>query len=75
MRCDYSSFVSDFDSTEDISFMLMSYASDKDNMNLFDYLDIIQSIDLEYIEKLIGRILKEENMALSIIYPIKEDKN
>ena len=69
LRCDYSSFVSDFDSTEDISFMLMSYASHKDSMNLFEYLDIIQSIDLEYIESLIGRVLKEENMSLSAIYP------
>ena len=71
LRCDYSSFVSDFDSTEDISFMLMSYASHKDSMNLFEYLDIIQSIDLEYIESLIGRVLKEENMSLSAIYPTK----
>ena len=72
VRCDYSSFVSDFDSTEDITFMLMSYASAKDNMNLFEYIDIIQSIDVEYIESLIGKILKEENMSLSVIYPIKK---
>ncbi len=73
VRCDYSSFISDFDSTEDISFMLMSYASGRDNMNLFEYLDILGSIDVEYIEKLIQRVLKEENMALSVIYPVKED--
>ena len=72
VRCDYSSFVSDFDSTEDITFMLMSYASAKDNMNLFEYIDIIQSIDVEYIEALIGKILKQENMSLSVIYPIKK---
>ena len=73
-RCDYASFISDFDSTEDITFMLMSYSSGKDNMNLFEYLDILGSIDVEYIERLIQKILKEENMALSVIYPIKEDK-
>ncbi len=73
VRCDYASFISDFDSTEDISFMLISYSSGKDNMSLFEYLDILDSIDVEYIEELIQRILKEENMALSVIYPIKED--
>ena len=73
VKCDYASFISDFDSTEDITFMLMSYASGKDNMNLFEYLDILGSIDIEYIQTLIQRVLKEENMALSVIYPIKED--
>ncbi|MBE6548128.1 MAG: insulinase family protein [Ruminococcaceae bacterium] len=69
LRCDYASFVSDFDSTEDISFMLMSYASGKDEMNIFEYLDILNSIDIEYIEQLIKRVLNEENMSLSVIYP------
>lgn len=68
-RCDYSSFVSDFDSTEDISFMLMSYSSDKENMNLFDYLDILNSIDIGYVEDLVKRLINEENISLSTVYP------
>ena len=70
VRCDYSSFISDFDSTEDISFMLMSYSSGRDNMNLFEYLDILESIDVQYIQDLAKRIIKEENMSLSAIYPL-----
>lgn len=70
VRCDYSSFVSDFDSTEDISFMLMSYSSGRDNMSLFEYLDILESIDIDYIKSLSDKIIKEENMSLSAIYPL-----
>ncbi len=70
LRCDYSSFVSDFDSTDDISFMLMSYSSGKDDMNLFEYLDILEDINIDYVQSLANRLIKEENMSLSAIYPI-----
>ena len=49
--------------------MLMSYSSDKENMNLFDYLDILSSIDIEYVEDLVKRLIKEENISLSTVYP------
>lgn len=69
-RCDYASFVSDFDSTEDIAFMLMSYSSGEDEMNIFEYLDIIESIELEYIEALIKKIINEDELSLSTVYPL-----
>lgn len=69
-RCDYASFVYDFDSTEDIAFMLTSYASGKDGINLFEYLDILNDISIEYVEELVSRVLNENNLALSVVYPI-----
>ena len=68
-RCNYAGFVSDFDSTEDIAFMLMSYSSGVDDMNIFEYLDIIESIELDYLEDLVKRIINEDDLALSAIYP------
>lgn len=69
--CDYAGFVSDFDSTEDISFMLMSYSSGKDKMDLFEYIDILDSIDMDYMQKIAKEKLCVDSMALSAVYPIK----
>lgn len=70
-KCDYAGYVSDFDSTEDISFMLMSYSSGKDNINLFDYIDILDSIDMEYIQMIARDKLSASNMVLSAVYPLE----
>ena len=66
-RCHYSSYVADFDSTEDIAFCLTSYAADK--MELFEYPDIVSSITLEYLTELLNNGFAEEAYTLSVIRP------
>lgn len=66
-KCLYSSYVSDFDSTEDIAFALTSYAYD--NIGLFDYPDIIGSITFEYVEELLEKTFSDECFVLSVVKP------
>ena len=68
-KCHYSSYVSDFDSTEDIAFSLISCAFS--NVDIFEHPEIIESIDLEYLEKLLDEVLIEECMSISIVRPEK----
>ena len=66
-KCHYSSYVADFDSTEDIAFSLTSYAAD--NMELFEYPDIVSDITLEYLTELLNEGFAEESFTLSVVRP------
>ena len=66
-KCHYSSYVSDFDTTEDIAFSLTAYASDK--MELFEYPDIVNGVTLEYLYELLNENFAEESFVLSVIKP------
>lgn len=66
-KCLYSSYVSDFDSTEDIAFALTSYAYD--NIGLFDYPEIIGGITFEYVEELLEKAFSDECFVLSVVKP------
>ncbi len=66
-KCVYAAYVSDFDSTEDIAFALTSYAYD--GIGLFEYPDIIEALDFEYINRLLDEVLREEYFVLSAIKP------
>ncbi len=66
-KCVYASYVSDFDSTEDIAFSLTSYAFD--GIGLFEYPDIIEDIDLPYVISLLESVLREEYFVLSTVKP------
>lgn len=66
-KCLYSSYVSDFDSTEDIAFALTSYAYD--GLDLFAYPEIIGEITLEYIENLLDTVFEDDRFVLSVIKP------
>ena len=66
-KCHYSSYVSDFDTTEDIAFSLTAYASDK--MELFEYPDIVNGVTLEYLYELLCDNFAEESFVLSVIKP------
>lgn len=68
-KCLYSSYVSDFDSTEDIAFALTSYAYDK--IDLFEYPDIIGGITFEYVEELLEKAFRDEYFVLSVVKPEK----
>jgi predicted Zn-dependent peptidase len=66
-KCLYASYISDFDSTEDIAFAMSSAASDK--TEIFAYTDIVDSIDIDYVTELANKIFKEESITLSVIRP------
>jgi predicted Zn-dependent peptidase len=68
-RCIYASYVSDFDSTEDIAFALTSYAHD--GMELFRYPDIIDGISIDYIQHLLDTSFDGDRFTLSVIRPLK----
>jgi predicted Zn-dependent peptidase len=66
-RCVYASYISDFDSTEDIAFALTGYAYD--NIDVFEYPDIIDSITFEYVNELLDTAFKDEYFVLSTVKP------
>lgn len=66
-KCVYASYISDFDSTEDIAFALTSYAYD--GIDLFEQPSIIESITFDYVTELLNRVFDEECFTLSVIRP------
>ena len=64
-KCIYASYISDFDSTEDIAFALTSYANDK--IDLFEYPGIIDEITFEYVNDLLKETFAERAITLSVI--------
>ena len=68
----YASYIADFDMTEDIAFLMNSYASEK--IELFAYPDIINEIDFDFTTKLIDEIFKDEYFTLSAVYPQQNEK-
>lgn len=69
LKCHYSSYVSDFDSTEDIAFALTSYAYD--GIDIFKYPEIIESIGLDYLTVLLHKVFRDDYISLSVIRPEK----
>ncbi len=68
-RTVYADFVRLFDSTDEISNELVAYALL--DMDLFDNIDILESVDIEYVEQLLKESFEDEFFALSIVSPIK----
>lgn len=66
-KCVYASYISDFDSTEDIAFALTSYAYD--GIDIFKHPEIIESISFEYVNGLLDSIFAEERFTLSVVSP------
>ena len=71
-KCMYSSYVSDFDSTEDIAFALTGYAYD--DVELFSYPDVIGSITFEYVTELLDTAFADDYFVLSVIRPEKKSE-
>jgi predicted Zn-dependent peptidase len=69
-KCLYSSFISDFDSTEDIAFAMTSYAFD--GVDLFGYPEIVRGISFEYITELLEKTFADNRFTLSVIKPLNE---
>ena len=66
-KCHYSSYVADFDSTEDVAFALTSYATD--GMELFEYPDVVSAVTLEFLTELLNESFDEDSFVLSVIRP------
>lgn len=67
-RAAYASYVAGFDSTEDIAFSMLSYADE--DLDIFDYPEILNSVTFEYINELLGEMFSPEKFAVSAILPI-----
>lgn len=69
-RTIYASNIKSFDSTEDIAnnFIFNHF----DDGDLLDAPEIIETIDVEYITKLLNDCFKEEYYAMSVVNPIGE---
>ncbi len=66
----YASYVYNFDSAEDITYSLLSFA-DYD-IPLFDYIEILESIDIDYVNSLLREVFASECFTLSVVMPIKK---
>ena len=68
-RTVYADFVRLFDSTDEISNELIAYSLL--DIDLFDNVEILDSINIKYIEKLLKDCFKDEYFAISIVSPIE----
>ena len=66
-KCVYASYISDFDSTEDIAFALTSYAYD--GIDIFKHPEIIESISFEYVTELLYKVFDADSFTLSVVRP------
>ncbi len=66
-RVVYAEFIKNFDSTDDIANMLLSFAFE--DSEIFEYVDIIDSITFEDVEKLLEDNFNDEYYVLSVIQP------
>lgn len=66
-KCVYASYISDFDSTEDIAFALTSYAYD--SIDIFKHPEIIESITFDYVTELLSTSFDEDKITLSVVKP------
>lgn len=69
-RCMYASYVSEFDMTEDIAFMLNSYAWE--GIDIFSYPNIISSISFDDVCNIAQKVLKDEFFTLSVVRPFEK---
>ena len=66
-KCVYASYISDFDSTEDIAFAMTAYAYD--GIDIFEQPKIIESISFEYVTELLNTVFSDEAFTLSVVRP------
>ena len=67
-RVVYADFIRTFDSTDEIANELVAYAFL--DLPLFDNMEILESIDKEYVEELLANSFDNDAFAISIISPI-----
>ena len=68
-RIMYADFVTALDTTDDIANTMMNYAID--GLSPFDFIDTVREIRLSDVEDMLSRVMREENLALSLALPKK----
>ena len=68
-RTVYADFVRLFDSTDEIANELIGYSML--DIDLFDNVEILEEIDIAYVEALLKECFKDEYFAISIISPLE----
>ncbi len=66
-RIEYAEYIKSFDSTEEIANTLLSFAIE--DAALFSYADVIDSIDLDFVEQLMREVFDPAAMTLSVVLP------
>lgn len=69
-RIEYAEYIKSFDSTEEIANTLLSFVFD--GAEMFSYAEVLESIDLDFIEKLLAHVFEQSHMTLSVIIPKEE---
>jgi len=64
----YARFAKSFDSTEDIASTMIDTIID--GGELFEYTDVLESIDIEYVESLIKKLFDPKYYTLTVIEPL-----
>lgn len=70
-RTTYAVYIRSFDSTDDVAESLVSNYLEETDM--FDMVDIIKSIDYDYVSRLFNEFYKEEYYAMSVVNPISKE--
>lgn len=68
----YAEFVMDFDSTEEIANNMIDYIFE--GFDLFEYGRVIDEITAEEVRNLISSEFKDEYFAMSVIYPVENER-
>jgi len=63
----YGSYLRGFNNVETIGNIVTRYILG--GINIFNFGDVYETVDLEYITKVFGEIYTEENMAMSVVFP------
>ena len=70
-RVMYSSIVKSFDSTEEIANNFLGYIFD--GADIFDFIDILGTLDYNYVNSLFMSMFKEEYYNLTTVMPIEKE--
>ncbi len=69
-RIEYAEYIKSFDSTEEIANTLLSFVFE--GAEIFSYAEVLEGIDLHFVEKLLFEVFEETHYTLSIIVPKEE---
>ena len=69
----YAEFVMDFDSTEEIANNMIDYIFE--GFDLFSYGELIENVTKDDVDRLLDTMFKDEYFAMSVIYPLEEERN
>lgn len=71
-RVEYAEYIKGFDSTEEISEMLLCFI--QDGAELFSYAELIRNMEFSYIEELLQTCFDPSYFTLSVVFPQEESE-